>query len=99
MADKVRAAFVGCGGIADAHAKGITTFQDVQLVGFYDVVPDAAKSLSQKYGGVTVYTDIESMFNEAKPDVVFYYLPPFAHGPEIEAAKRAVPFFVEKPVV
>jgi len=79
--------------------QGITTFQDVDLVGFYDVVPEAAKSLSQKYGGVTTYSDLETMFNEAKPDVVFYYLPPFAHGPEIESAKRRIPFFVEKPVV
>ncbi|MGC9175394.1 MAG: Gfo/Idh/MocA family protein [Thermoprotei archaeon] len=98
MADKIRAAFVGCGGIADAHAKGMITFNDVELVGFYDVVPEAARSLSQKYGGVAVYSDIVTMINQAKPDVMFFYLPPFAHGPELEAAKRGIPFFVEKPV-
>lgn len=99
MSDKLRVSFVGCGGIADAHAKGISTFQDVEIVGFYDAVKEAANSLSAKYGGVPVYDELATMINESKPDVIYYFLPPFAHGSEIEAAKRGIPFFVEKPVV
>ncbi len=98
MADKLKVVIIGCGRQGDEHSKGISSFTDAELVGFYDVVPNAAKSLSQKYGG-TPYENLEEMLDKERPDASFYFLPPFAHGPEIEAAKRAVPFFVEKPVV
>ncbi|MFP3219687.1 MAG: Gfo/Idh/MocA family oxidoreductase [Candidatus Marsarchaeota archaeon] len=98
MADKLKVVYVGCGGIAEAHARGVATFPDVQFAGFYDVVPEAARSFAQKYGG-EAYPSVGEMLDKVKPDACYYFLPPFAHGSEVEAAKRGIPFFVEKPVV
>src|SRR5262249_8419093 len=32
------------------------------------------------------------------PDAIYFCLPPFAHGAELQAVERGIPFFVEKPV-
>ncbi len=99
MADKTRVAFVGCGGIAEAHLKGLVKNEQVELAGFCDVNLARADEISKKYS-VTAKTfgNAEQMFGTLEIDAVFFCLPPYAHGSEMEAAKRGIPFFVEKPI-
>jgi len=97
MKDKLKVVIVGCGRQGREHSRGISTFPDAELVGFYDVVPEAAAALAKEFGGKP-YSDLQEMLDSERPDASFYFLPPFAHGPEVESAKRGIPFFVEKPV-
>jgi len=99
MADKTRVGFVGCGGIAESHLKGLAVDPDIALVGFCDINLTRAEQMANKYGtGGRTFANAKEMFGAIQLDAAYYCLPPFAHGTELEAVKRGVPFFVEKPI-
>ena len=91
-------AFIGTGGIARQHARGLVKRDDVRFVGAFDVSASQARSFAQEYGG-TPFTDMAEMLDATKPDAVWVCIPPFAHG-EAEASvmARGIPFLVEKPI-
>ncbi|MFD2766983.1 Gfo/Idh/MocA family protein [Micromonospora eburnea] len=92
-----RVGLVGAGGVAQRHARVLTGFEDVELLGVTDVAPDAARALAGTYGGRS-FTDVTDLL-AAGPDAVYVCVPPFAHGPVEELVIEAgVPMFVEKPV-
>ena len=94
----MRIAFIGTGGIAQQHAKGLANREDIEFVGSYDALPERAHEFAATYGGQS-YDGVTDLLNEAKPDATWVCLPPFAHG-EAEKAllERRIPFLVEKPV-
>lgn len=92
-----RVGIIGAGGVAQRHARVLSSFADVQVVGVTDVVPAAAERLAATHGG-QVHPDVPALL-AAGVDAVYVCVPPFAHG----AAERAVieagiPLFVEKPI-
>lgn len=92
-----RVGLVGAGGVAQRHARVLSGFEDVTLIGVTDVAHDAAADLAGRYGG-QVFPDVGELL-AAGPDAVYVCVPPFAHGPVEEAVIDAgVPMFVEKPV-
>ncbi|MEU7843867.1 Gfo/Idh/MocA family oxidoreductase [Micromonospora sp. NPDC049114] len=92
-----RVGLVGAGGVAQRHARVLSGFDDVELVGVTDVMPDAASALAEQHGGRT-FRDVAELL-AAAPDAVYVCVPPFAHGPAEEAVIDAgVSMFVEKPV-
>jgi len=94
-----RVGFVGCGGIAEAHMKGLAKNQDVELVGFCDINLSRAEEMARKYGsGAEFFDKAKAMLDAVELDALYFCLPPFAHGAELEAVKRGIPFFVEKPI-
>ncbi len=96
--EKVRVGFIGSGGMAEAHLRGLPSFPDVEIAAFCDVVPAKAEKLAEQYGA-KAYPRPGEMFGAAKLDCVYILLPPFAHGePERAAVQAKVPFFVEKPI-
>jgi predicted dehydrogenase len=98
MLERVRIGFIGSGNIAEAHAKALSAMQDVELAAFCDVDGERARKKVESYGGAA-FTSVGEMFSAAKLDAVFICLRPAEHGEaELEAAKRGIPFFVEKPV-
>jgi predicted dehydrogenase len=97
MATPTRVAFVGSGGIAEAHLGGLSKHPDVQLVGFCDVNQPRAEEVAARYGA-SAFTDAAAMMDALHPDCLYFCLPPFAHGAELQAVERGIPFFVEKPV-
>lgn len=102
MADRIRVGFIGSGNIAKAHlgekGSGLSGFPDVELVGFCDAVPERAQAAADTYGGAA-FTRPAEMLDSVAVDALFLCLPPFAHGEaELEATRRGIPFFVEKPV-
>lgn len=98
MAKKtVRVAFVGSGGMAEAHSKPLKAMAGVELVGYCDVQIDSAKDKAARYGG-QAFTCAEEMLDKVEPDAVYVCLPPCGHGVELELARRGIPFFVEKPI-
>jgi myo-inositol 2-dehydrogenase/D-chiro-inositol 1-dehydrogenase len=94
---KTRVAFVGSGGMAEAHSKALATIGDVEVVGYADVNLSLAKAKAGQYGG-RAYRDPVAMLDHVRPDALFVCLPPFAHGIELAAIERRIPFFVEKPI-
>jgi len=100
MADRVRLGFVGCGGIAEAHMKEIVKNPDAEIVAFCDINLGRAERMSKEYGGANaqIFSDAKNMCDKISPDAVYFCLPPFAHGAELESVKRGIPFFVEKPI-
>ncbi|MFC0505951.1 Gfo/Idh/MocA family protein [Micromonospora costi] len=92
-----RVGLVGAGGVAQRHARVLAGFEDTELLGVADVVPEAAAALAGAHGART-FTDVEALL-AAGPDAVYVCVPPFAHGAVEEAVVAAgVPMFVEKPV-
>jgi len=100
MADRIRLGFVGCGGIAESHLKGLVRNPYAELAAFCDIRLSRAEEVSKQYGtqNAQTFSDARTMFDKADLDAVYFCLPPFAHGAEIEAVKRRIPFFVEKPI-
>jgi myo-inositol 2-dehydrogenase/D-chiro-inositol 1-dehydrogenase len=99
LADKLRLGIVGCGGIGTTHLRGLVKNPYIEISAFCDVNLDLAKSVAQQFQqGEQVFNNTEAMFNEAKLDIAYLCVPPFAHGIEYLAIERDIPFFVEKPL-
>lgn len=96
---KTKVAFVGCGNIAKFHLSHLVLFDDIEYVGFMDIIPEKAAEKSAMAGGGKVYDDYIKMLDEAKPEALYICVPPDQHGfIEFEAIKRKIPFLVEKPM-
>lgn len=99
MANTVRLGFVGTGGIANHHLKGLAEIEGVELVALCDVVEDRVREATSKWGGKP-YTDYGAMIETERLDGLYVCIPPFAHSDaEILAARKGIHLFVEKPVV
>lgn len=97
--DKVKVAFVGCGGICNFHLSHLLQFDDVTYVGFMDIRPERAVEKAALAGGAKIFDDYVQMLDEARPDVLYICVPPDQHGfIEFEAIKRKIHFLVEKPM-
>lgn len=96
--NQLKVGFIGCGGIASAHAERLAKFENVKLVSFSDVVVENAKNFARKYNG-NAYSDWEDMLDKEKLDIVFVCLPPFSHKDEvIVAAEKGINIYIEKPI-
>lgn len=94
----VKVAFVGAGGIADAHMNLLRTMDDVRIVAVSDIVGQRAESLASRYMA-RAYVDYRQMLANEEMDALYVCVPPYAHEQqEILAAQKGVHLFVEKPV-
>jgi predicted dehydrogenase len=70
MANRLRVAFIGCGGIATRqHAPAYQQLAGVEIVAACDVVPEKAAAFTDAFGG-RPYTDYREMLEEERPDIV-----------------------------
>ena len=92
-------ALIGCGGIGGYHLHNLKNFEDTELAGFCDIIPERAESFVKQTGKGKAYADFKKMYEEVKPDMVFIGVPPYAHGEiEFESIERGIHMFVQKPV-
>ncbi len=97
--EKLKVAQIGCGGRNGVHFQKLSTCEDVQIVGFCDIIPERAQKRADAYGSGGVYTDYVKMLDETKPQVVFVAVPPHVHGEiEPELIRRGIHFLIEKPM-
>lgn len=90
--------FIGCGGIARAHAARLSTLNNVRLKAFSDLAVNKAREMASLYGG-EAYADWRDMLEKAELDLVFICLPPFAHKDEVMvAAENGMHIYIEKPI-
>jgi predicted dehydrogenase len=94
----VRVGFIGVGGIAGEHLKNLEKIEQAVIVAVCDIIKDNADKVAAQTGAKS-YTDLDTMLDNEKIDVLFVCVPPFAHG-EIEekAASRGIHLLVEKPL-
>ncbi|NQT88502.1 Gfo/Idh/MocA family oxidoreductase, partial [bacterium] len=71
--------------------------EDVQIVGFADIIPERAKARAKPYKA-KAYKHHRRMLDATRPDVVYVCTPPYAHGQiELDALERGCHLYVEKP--
>ena len=94
----LRIGFVGVGGIAKRHLTNCKGRTDVTMVAHCDVRLEQAQKVAAEFGGVA-YDNFAEMYKKEKPQAIVICTPPFAHGDiEVQAIRRGIHFFVEKPV-
>ena len=93
----LRAAIVGTGAIAHAHAEAIAATPDATLVAVADRVPESAAAFAGRHGGA-VHADLDALLAAERPDVVHVCTPPGVHAAQAIAAMEAGAHVVcEKP--
>ena len=89
---------VGCGMIANFHARAIADIRGAKLVGSYSRRLASAEAFSEQHGGIA-YDSLEQMLSNPDIDVITICTPSGAHmEPAIAAAKAKKHVIVEKPL-
>jgi len=99
MNEALRIAVVGTGGWGAQHARILSRRHDVELVGIVGRDSNRTAARAAKFA-TAPFTDIDTMLDEARPDLVTVCLPNEVHfEPTLHLLKRGVPLLVEKPLV
>ncbi len=109
MADPVRIAFVGCGGIADAHVQGYKALyeggcRDVEYVACCDVNEANAVERAQGLAAIQgsepkVFTDLDAMLQSGIAEAADVCVPHWLHHSlAIQCLEGGLHVIVEKPV-
>ena len=94
----LRAAIVGCGKIADAHASQIRRIKGSEIVGVCDREPLMAKQLCERFSVARSFSDVNDLLDSAHPDVVHITTPPASHFDIAQAClDRGCHVYIEKP--
>ena len=89
---------VGCGMIANFHAKAIADIDNCELVACTSSRMESAEEFAQEHGG-TAYATLDEMLADPKLTVVSICSPSGAHmEPAVAAAKAGKHVIVEKPL-
>lgn len=89
---------VGCGMIANFHAKAIADLRGAKLVGGFDAIPASADRFAEAQD-CTAFHDIDEMLADDSIDVVTICTPSGAHmEPAVAAAKAGKHVIIEKPL-
>lgn len=95
--EKVRIAVAGAGLIGKTHIKLVSENEHSELASIIDPSP-AAQDIAKEYG-VPVYSSLEALFAQDKPDGVILATPNRLHAIQAhECINAGVPAIVEKPV-
>lgn len=98
---KLGIAFIGTGGIAQAHLGVLKDFDDVEIIGLSDVNEKGMHEVAEKYeiDQSVCFTDYKQMLKKIKPDAVNICTPNGLHAPaSIAASKAGAHVLVEKPM-
>ncbi|MBB6348006.1 putative dehydrogenase [Nonomuraea muscovyensis] len=94
-----RAAIVGTGAIATAHARAVAASGGrARLVAAIDVDPDRATAFAETWQVPRVHTELAEVLREGEVDLVHLCTPPQSHAPlAIVCLEAGVTALVEKP--
>jgi len=102
MAKKLRAGFVGCGGIAtQKHMPSIATTDKVDMVAFCDIIEERAIKAAKDFGTpeAQTYTDYKKLLEDKTLDMVYVLTPNKSHSYiTIEALESGKHVLCEKPM-
>jgi predicted dehydrogenase len=97
----ITAVLAGCGGISRAWLDAIRDISGLRMVGFVDLIEEAAHRRAEEYGwhNAAVGTDLSTLLDRAHPDVVFDCTVPEAHvAITLEALRHGCHVLGEKPL-
>lgn len=99
MSQKVKVALIGAGGMANSvHYPSLVTFDDVDLVGLCDLVPDKLKATAEKFGIKKTFSDYKKMIEDTGPDAVYVLMPPHhLFDVAVHVLNLGLHLFIEKP--
>lgn len=98
MTEPLHFGLVGCGVIGPVHAEAIASLPDALLVSAADLDFERAQKLTRKYGG-TPYSDLQSMLQRERLDVVIICTPSGLHGEHAcQVMRSGRHVIVEKPM-
>src|SRR5688572_21346249 len=99
MADKLRCAVIGAGGIGLDHLHSLTTCHRAAAVAIAEVNPQRAREASARHNIPRSYTDYHELLEQPDIDAVVVALPNHLHAPvAIEALKARKHVLLEKPM-
>ena len=100
MADKVRVAFIGAGGLANGvHYPSVASLPDVDLAATCDLFVEKAQATAERWGIPRVYSDYRKMLDEVDPQAVYVIMPPQdLFEPASSVLQQGRHLFVEKPL-
>jgi predicted dehydrogenase len=96
----LRAAIVGTGAIAHAHAQAIADLAPrIELVAVADIAIERARVFADAFAPpATVYTSLSALLAAERIDLVHICTPPQTHVPlAVESLRAGVPVLIEKP--
>jgi predicted dehydrogenase len=95
----LRIGIVGCGKIADGHAEVIRNLPAAKLVSVCDLEPIIAEQLAVRFGVPHWYSDLATMLEAERLDVLHITTPPAAHlSITRQAVNAGCHVFLEKPL-
>jgi len=93
----LKVGIVGCGKIADEHARQIRRVPGSELVAFYDAEPLMARQMQDRFPG-KAFDDLNRLLSDARPDVVHITTPPQSHfATAMRCLDAGCHVFIEKP--
>ncbi|HZI86610.1 MAG TPA: NAD-dependent epimerase/dehydratase family protein, partial [Pyrinomonadaceae bacterium] len=99
MTKKYQTALVGCGRISAIHIDALKALSDLEVVAVCDLSESLARERALQYNIPGVFTDLETLVQEVRPDVLHILTPPRSHLPLAKiAAKYGVHMYIEKPL-
>ena len=94
----LRIAIIGCGKIADSHASQIQRIKGCDIVAACDREELMARQLYDRFRIRQYFSDLNRMFDQARPDVVHITTPPQSHySLAEECLNRGCHVYIEKP--
>lgn len=94
----VRIGIIGTGGIAQAHIRRLMQIPEARIVALCDIIEDKVRAVAGPPDAPT-FTDGARLIAETELDALYLCVPPDQHGDmEIQAARKGIHLFVEKPV-
>ncbi len=97
----VRWGVIGAAGIADKRTipEGIIPANNSELAAIMSLPGTGVEQLSEKYGGVAYFTEMEEMLDSVELDVCYLATPPHTHLEQVQAcAERGLHVLCEKPL-
>ena len=98
MGDSVNLGIIGCGKVAQLHARAISRLEGVELSGVWSRTPKTAEVFAHQYDARS-YSDISDMIRQGQIDLVIICTPhPFHAAAAMESASAGAHVLVEKPL-
>ena len=96
---RLRIGIVGCGMVAEHHARFVKAMGDAELVAVADLNPATARYFADRHGIPVVRATVGELLDSTRLDVLHVVTPPGYHYECAKAAlDRGIHVFVEKPV-
>jgi|GEM_PF-6164540 len=103
MADKIRIALIGCGGIARGHVKRLLEIPEAEIVSLVDTDPNCLASYKENFPelkDIPVFSDYRDALGADNLDAVHINTPHTLHFPQImDSLDRGLHVLTEKPLV